>query len=129
MNYGIQRLCHLVQVKNDLNRKRRRFYEIAHPRSTRLPGRGPRYEYKDGQIHFAYSKMEAIKGYEQTKLQMKAMTAEMRTLRKDIGAELRWTDGGAISHIFYQGDHIKAGSDFFNQMIELYHADGILLGA
>jgi len=129
MNYALQRLAHLVQIKNELNRKRRRFYYIANPRNhTKLQhaSSGPWYKHAKAQIHYAYSKMEAIAGYENAKRKMKAMTPLMREVRLSTGARLCWTDGGSICAIDCGDKRYHLGE--IARMAELYEADRILLG-
>jgi hypothetical protein len=129
MNYALQHLAHLVQVKNDLNRKRRRFYYIANPRDhikLEYTSSGPCYRHTKGQVHYAYSKMEAIEGYENAKREMKAMTPLMREVRLSTGARLCWTDGGSICAIEC-GDE-KYYLPEIARMADLYKADHILLG-
>ncbi|CAM6003868.1 unnamed protein product [Sphagnum balticum] len=123
VNYGIQRLAHLVQTKNDLNRKRRRFYALLYPRHKRELMSG---HYIREDMHFAYSKMEAAAGYRKAKEDMKAMTAEMKEARKELNAKFIWSDHGAISAIVC-GDH-RYSPEEIARLAELYNADAILLG-
>ena len=127
MNYGIQYLCHLVQTKNDLNRKRRRFYSILNVRTKYLGqdanGKAMIAEYA---MHMAYTREMAEAGYRQAQADMKAMTPEMRVARKEINARFVWSDHGAISHI--ECGEQKYYPEQIARLAELYKADAILLG-
>ena len=75
MNYGIQYLCHLVQRKNDLNRKRRRFYALMRTKRKYLgqDAKG-QYMYADYAPHKSFSPEFASLMYHNTQIEMKAMT-------------------------------------------------------
>ena len=149
MNYGIQYLCHLVQTKNDLNRKRRRFYNLINPghKSYKLAAddrtrlKKLKQAEKKGiaewshtydwlrvpnSIPCAYTKAYVQSAYKKAQREMKAMTPEMRRVRKVIGARFRWGDSGNIQSVecgeqtFYPKDIAR--------LAELYKADAILLG-
>jgi len=134
MNYGIQYVCYLVHKKNELNRKRRRFYSIINPRK--------RYVREPPSIHFAYgvcvevktkrkrrvpiTKAYAKKMYRATQREMKAMTAEMRRARKEINARYVWSDHGAIKWI--ETDEQNYMPDLIARLSDMWEADAILLG-
>ncbi len=129
MNYGIQYLAHLVQIKNDLNRKRRRLYHLAWPTA--------KYKVKEYNIwetqveikpkrHKTFTKTYAKKMYKLTQLEMKAMTAEMSRARKEINARLVWTSHGAISAI--ECGEQRYDIKIIARLAELYKADAIFLG-
>lgn len=143
MNYGIQYLCHLVQTKNDLNRRRRRFCALMSTGTERfaLHEGDPRVKagktykaynadhhwfFMPKPMHVAYSKKECERGYRQAQLDMKAMTPEMRRARKEINARFRWSDHGAISWIEVGNE--KLYPEQIKRFAELYQADKILLG-
>jgi len=123
MNYGIQYLAHLVQIKNDLNRKRRRFYHLANPsaRNDRQRQYGTR-----SLPHKSFSREYAKEMYKLAKLEMKAMTPEMRRARKEINASLTWTSHGAIGYIIYNDQRYTMRE--VARFAELWRADAILLG-
>lgn len=134
MNDSLYYLGYLVHVKNELNRKRRRFYNIANERKTiykkRTAGTPNHYTMEFVKTvhvkHKSYTKAHAQAMYKQTKEEMKAMTAEMRRVRKLLGADLIWTNHGAI-------DRIEIGKQIFNKeaierLAQCHHADSILLG-
>src|SRR6185369_13095963 len=106
----IERLVHIVLRKNDLNRRRRRFYYH-------------RYVSKNSHI----TQTDAIAGYRKAQQDMKAMTPTMRILRKEIEAKFVWDDRGAIHAVIYQGVRIEERE--FKRISNEYLADRILLGA
>jgi hypothetical protein len=131
-------LMHLVQMKNDLNRKRRRFYHIWRGTQSyvRLHQEDKRYrkekDYGYGQHmcieshHPAFSKMEGKRGYEKAKKDMKAMTKHMREVRLAVGATYCWDDRGAIRHVLHEG---KYYSETEIALLALkYRAENILMG-
>jgi len=128
MNYGIQYLCYLVQTKNDLNRKRRRFYSILNVRTKYLgQDANGKVMIADYAMHMAYTREIAEAGYVQAQAAMKAMTPEIRKARKEINARFRWAFGG------WYVKNIKCGEQTFDaldiaKLAELYKADAILLG-
>lgn len=86
---GLQRLIYLCQIKNDLNRKRRRFYYITYKPGSKVPF---------GMTHSEWMHYKS-NGYEQAKKDMKAMTRDMRKMRVDCGVRFIWNDGGLIEAI------------------------------
>ena len=76
---NIQKLIYLCQIKNDLNRKRRRFY------------------YLQGDKAFP----NAFKSYRKCQTEMKAMTQGMRKMRIEMGVKFIWSDGGLIAAIMF----------------------------
>ena len=129
MNYALQHLAHLVQVKNELNRKRRRFYCINNNFKridvsvTTTPSY--RWEYKYVK-HKAFTRTFAKKQYKLAQKQMKEMTAKMKELKKHCGAKLVWGGSGNIKAI-------RVGDDWYElkdiaRQAELYTVDRILLG-
>ena len=118
MNYGIQYLCHLVQTKNDLNRRRRRFYSIVNPR----------YELKDKPMRKVYHEHPefAEKMYKQPQKEMKAMTATMRAARKELNAWFKW--GYSHNILWIDIGESRYDVDQIARLAELYKADAILLG-
>lgn len=116
----ISRLVHLVHRKNDLNRKRRRFYYYMHFNS--------RYRFEPTMIRQEkhISESAAKIGYQKAQTDMKAMTPIMREMRKEIGATFEWSDGGHILAVIYEGARIYHGE--FKNISNNYLADRILLG-
>jgi hypothetical protein len=144
MNYGIQYLCYLVQKKNDLNRKRRRYYYAINPGlrkqyipNARVENTGD-FELNSSECNvFVYvprrrkrgsvTKRQAKKLYKQTQKEMKSMTPEMRKVRKEINARLVWSAHGAIKGI-YVGDNEYYDYAVVARYSDLWEADAILLG-
>lgn len=92
----LQYLLALCHKKNELNRKRRRFYNLANPRAR---------HYSERNRHVEQSKQpQYLPGYEQAKKDMRAMTAEMRQLRKILSVEFRWTHSGSIRSVNQLGE-------------------------
>lgn len=121
MNSALQYLCHLVHKKNDINRRRRRFYCIANPR----------YEYRDKPIHSAFTIESAKIGYEKAKSDMKALTQEMRQVRMMAGARLGWGSGGQINYIRLKEEYIcvcRKPRCPSKLLAELHKADNVILG-
>ena len=86
---GLQRLIYLCQIKNDLNRKRRRFY------------------YLQGDKAFP----NAFKSYRKCQTEMKAMTQGMRKMRVEMGVRFIWSNGGLINAIeLANGERLKQRS-------------------
>lgn len=115
IGYGIQYVAHLVHVKNEINRKRRRFYNLFNNRSK-----------LSRKMKKLYPKAYARHMYEQAKLEMKAMTLEMRRARLEVGARFRWSNHGAISCIDHDGKRYR--EDDISKLSQLYLADSIILG-
>lgn len=91
---GLQRLLYLCQIKNDLNRKRRRFYYIWSDLA------GLAYRPKPGvRKHKSFTVESARIGYIKAQTAMKSMTRDMRKMRVDCGVRFIWNDGGLISAI------------------------------
>jgi hypothetical protein len=136
MNLGY--MMHLIQTKNDLNRKRRRFYAIMHGRKEyiRLHEQDKRYrkekDYCNGHIitvvhfHPAYSKVEGKRGYQQTKEAMKAMTKHMKEVRIALRAKYHWDCRGAIHSVSYEG--VRYHEKDIARLAKHYRAEKILVG-
>lgn len=130
--YSLHYLAFLVMKKNDLNRKRRRFYALKNPGRTafKLHPADERFKlhenwksfekfddnyqkviYKepfvwhsvDKPTHPSYSKVDAERGYRKAQAEMKAMTAHMRAVRKELDAYFIWGSGGQINAIVHDG--------------------------
>lgn len=98
MNNSLQYLIYLCQVKNDLNRKRRRFYYYMNVQEPIWNKDFQRWERTfEAPKHISYE--EAKRGYKLAQTQMKAMTSEMRQIRLVNGVKFIWTNHGAIGHI------------------------------
>lgn len=98
MNNSLQYLIYLCQVKNDLNRKRRRFYYYMSVQEPVWNKDFQRWERTfEAPKHISYE--EAKLGYKLAKTQMKAMTYEMRQLRLSNGVKFMWNSSGAISWV------------------------------
>lgn len=127
MNYALQRLAHLIQVKNELNRKRRRFYCIANNRVLVDYDDHHHMSYKWKYVkHKSFTKKFANTQYRLIQQQMKSMTPEMRELRKQCGASIIWGCSGNIQGIKISDKRYLL--DHVSRLAELYHADKILLG-
>lgn len=100
---NLQRLIYLCHLKNELNRKRRRFYYIW----SYLAGHSYRADQNEVRKHKSFSKTSAWKGYKQAQSDMKAMTHEMRVMRKEVGARFIWNDGGLIEAIEFDGRRVS----------------------
>ena len=122
--YSLYYLAYLVQTKNDLNRKRRRFHALMnpgtelfklHPHDKRVGSKaawkaydGDWYCYSQKkQMHPAYSHIEAHQGYLNAQKEMRAMTKHMRAVCKDLGAKLMWGSGGQIYGIKHENKVYK----------------------
>lgn len=136
MNYALQYLCHLVQVKNEINRKRRRAYNWAfttHRYYTKYkPDDAYGYPIRvssrrvEVKLPKAFTREDMRRAYENAKVEMKAMTMEMSKVRKDAGARLIWGDSHNIQAIQYGGRILEL--EEIARLAELYKADKILLG-
>lgn len=115
MNYGIELLCHLVQTKNDINRKRRRFYAMIRSNT-----------YGESNPHKSYTVDSAREGYIKAKAEMRAMTPAIKLACKEINAHLVWSDHGAIDCIDIGNLTLRPWQ--IKEYAELYQADEILLG-
>ena len=124
MNYVLQHLAHLVQIKNELNRKRRRFYHLYHDEIRCTKAGGAIYYKRKTHKSFSYKYARAM--YNKTKQEMKSMTQEMRETRKLIDASLVWSSWGEILAIRH-GDHWYRRLEI-EFLAEQYKADKILLG-
>lgn len=117
----IERLIHLAQRKNDLNRRRHRFYYYWTQASPRMGA------YRKCKTPGHIGEAEAIAGYRKAQADMKAMTPTMRELRTEIGAKFEWDDRGAIFAVIYQDVRIKEKD--FKAISNLYLAERYILGA
>lgn len=129
MNAQLLYLAFLAQQKNDLNRKRRRFYYLMNEYTRH---RNPRTV-----PHKIFTKRFVTKMYKQAQKDMKAMTPLMREVRKEAGARLEWSDGGHIISIetsekrYYFNMYMHYGdkpAGKISDLVEMYHVDTILLG-
>ena len=91
---NLQRLIYLCHLKNELNRKRRRFYYYMNS-----CGRGPKVKH--------ITPKQASYGYNLAQQQMKDMTHEMRRMRVECGARFVWNDGGLIEAIEFDGRRLS----------------------
>ncbi len=131
---GLFYLAHLVQVKNNLNRERRRFAEIINPsRRCYLNGkRVPTFEMWRNNavcvraIHKGFSKRAAQRGYKNAQKEMKAMTAHMREVRTELGARFMWGWSSNIQAIILENKRYNAKD--IARLADWYLADSILLG-
>ena len=102
MIHNIQRLLYLCHVKNDLNRKRRRFYYYMYEGA-------PQYKAAEHMKKTKHiSVKEAMIGYSKAQQDMKAMTKEMRAMRIEMGVRIVWGDSGNIHHVVFQGGRIMS---------------------
>lgn len=152
MNSGLHYVAHLVQTKNDLNRKRRRFYSLMNPKKKHYklasddktfqarceewfklnPGREmPHYEANFlahlyvQKFHPSFPESYARQMYCRTQCEMKAMTREMRRARKEAGVAYVWSDHGAIHAIRMGRRYIYA--EEIKQLATEWRVDKILL--
>ena len=95
MNSSLQYLIYLCQIKNDLNRKRRRFYYYMNVQEPTWNKDFQRYERAfEAPKHISYE--EAKIGYKLAQTQMRAMTYEMRQIRLANNFRFIWNDSGSI---------------------------------
>lgn len=99
MNNTLQRLVYLCHLKNELNRRRRRFY----------------YHTYNGSSDFM-SEYEARTGYKKAQLEMKNLTPEIKRICKELGAKLKWNCGGLI-----WGINIGYERFIFHEKFKQYH--------
>lgn len=103
MVHNIQRLLYLCHLKNELNRKRRRFYYYMYSGVA---------QYKSGQMkkrkHIGIER--AREGYRKAQQEMRAMTREMSAMRLEMGARLVWTNHGAIGYVDFNGKRVPKES-------------------
>jgi hypothetical protein len=117
---GLYYLAYLVQTKNDLNRKRRRFYVLKQRKCSWA------YNNSRKKPHKSFPFWYAEKMYTQSQDEMKAMTPEMRRVRVEIRAKFVWGSGGEIQYIkldnkcYYPND--------IRRLADCYLADEVLLG-
>lgn len=107
---NLYELIVMVQKKNDLNRKRRRFYYIW----SALAG-NQYYKREFGAKrpkHKSFTMRSARDGYDQARLDMKAMTAEMRAARKELNVVFDWSDHGSIKAIYINGEQRITEKEF-----------------
>lgn len=122
---NLQKLIYLVHLKNELNRKRKRFYYYMtvvgremkckgdHYSQPQFYGickpttcRGKHYVYYTGEKHITRS--EARRGYNKAINEMKAMTSEIRSVRMSIGAKLVWDKNWRVEAVLFEDKKIKA---------------------
>lgn len=96
----IAELVYWVELKNEINRRRRRFYSI-------MTGGKP----KEGLDVFNHAKRvvsevdakQGREGYEKAKAEMKQLTPTITKLKRELLAELSWNGGGMIVAIHLLG--------------------------
>lgn len=91
----MQTLIYMCHKKNELNRRRRRFYYIW----SFLAGHHYQANESKKRELIGFTVKSAWKGYKKAQTEMKAMTKEMRTMRIECGARFIWNDGGLITHL------------------------------
>lgn len=107
----INRLIHLAHRKNEINKRRRRFYN----------------HYSNGQRKFKLNDQAFyLNGYVKAKVDMKAMTPIMREIRKELNVKFQWDDSGRIWSLTYEGATIHFKE--FKKFSDDYLADRIILG-
>lgn len=105
---SIAYLAALVHKKNTINLRRRRFWNLAFGNyywTTIIePDVGVPGQYKKIELCIpkCYSKDYLVAGYEQAKRDMKALTKEMRRVRKELGASFTWDESGNIYEIRFE---------------------------
>lgn len=133
-------LMYLVQTKNELNLKRRRFLKIFNGNRTqiRLHESDKQYDEALGikswfgyritveTRHFAYSKLDGKRGYEKAKRDMKAMTKHMKEVCKVVGAKYIWDSNGSIHYVQYEGQRYDKKQ--IAKYAKQYMAENILIG-
>jgi hypothetical protein len=138
---GLYYLAHLVGLKNNLNRERRRFYSLLNPRARwfKVTQSDPTFDHSlaHGSDHYyrlvesacrlrTFSKRAATKGYKNAQREMKEMTAHMRKVREEIGAQFVWGDSGNIQAIILDNKWYRVSD--IEALANQYEADEILLG-
>lgn len=128
MNYAVQHLAHLVLVKNELNRKRRRFYYLMHPRGRWIAG-DRRYSHpRNKPNHKSFPKTYVRNMYREACTEMRALTKQMRELRKAGGILINWGTCWNITKLYHLGEKRFIQLDEIARLADLYQADKILLG-
>lgn len=121
---SLQTLIYLVHIKNELNRKRKRFYYYMNVTGRYMKCRGdlsqPQFNGKCKPttcrgMHWVrfetdrhISRSEARKGYNKAAEEMQGMTAQIRSLRMDLGARLIWDKNWRVEAIVCGDRRIKA---------------------
>lgn len=126
--YSLQYLAHLVLTKNELNRRRRRFYSLINVR-TKWIGYDANHKPMIAEYarHPAYTAEEASQGYNKACADMRAMTAHMRDVRKALGAKFKWAYAGwHVERIEMEGKRYNL--DEIRELAKHYVVDSILLG-
>lgn len=120
---NIQRLIYLCHIKNELNRKRRRFYYYMNHYDQRMWNPDTN-EYVINDVPKKHiSLWHAKRGYRKAQRDMKAMTKEMRAMRLDMGARLEWGESGNITAVLYQGRRVPAKSFNMHYEAELFELE------
>ena len=78
VNITLLGLIHLAHTKNEINRKRRRFYSALSGDKTHI------------------SAAEALTGYHNAKEENKLLTPDFSKIRRLIGAKIHWGLSGGI---------------------------------
>jgi hypothetical protein len=119
-------LAHLVSTKNNINRRRRRFWHLM-PK-TKWIGQDANKQWMT--VTYAsprpYAEGEAALGYANAKAEMKAMTPHMCEVRKEIGARTIWDSSGNIWAIKHEGKTYRAAE--IEQMADWYLVEQAHLG-
>lgn len=105
---SLDKLIFLVNEKNDVNRRRRRFGYHARKSTTIREMAKNWTSYCDAQD------------------EMKTMTPTISALRKELGAKLVWNNGGMITSIYTNDMHIHYKE--YKRYVMSYLAERELLG-
>ena len=123
----INQLVYMVELKNDINRKRRRFYYWGgdRKRSARSTITNKWYVYQPKSLNHI-GKTSAWKGYMAAQTEGKKFMPQLRAACKELGVKLRWGDSGNIQAIYYNGETIEAHK--FGRYIINFYTEAFLLG-
>ena len=149
--YSIQYLCNLVEQKNELNRKRRRFWHLKRLETERIRVEKDSETYKSLRrlgakmidawsqtdfsneviafvakpLHPAFSLKYAEDMYWKTCARMRRMTKHMRKVRTELSARFTWSDSWSILEVKHEGRTYKAAD--IKRLANEYWAEQALL--
>jgi hypothetical protein len=126
--YNLNYLAYLVYMKNEVNKRRRRFRALGNPGYKCFVSQDNTVHWFKNQMHPAYSVMDCKRGYEKAKRDMKALSPEIRRVCKALGAKLTWDAGHYIWSIRVSDEQVYYRPQIENMAVD-HHIDTMILDA
>lgn len=108
---SLYQLIYLVEKKNEVNRRRRRFWHRI--QDARKSG---------DKLAVAF----AVNGYLEARKEKRSMTRPISNIRRELKAKIVWNAGGMMTHVLYEGQRIHYKE--FKKYAQHFIADQVILG-